>query len=74
MDKKEQFKNLVNTDPNFVFSKKYNYNIDNLLQRYKEGCSNKLICTVLILKSNELNKIYNNIVLKLKQMMNGENI
>lgn len=71
---KNTIKKKIETEETFIYSKKYDYDINILLGKYGAGCSNKIICTVLMLKPNELNKIYNKIVMKLKQKLNGDDI
>jgi DNA-binding NarL/FixJ family response regulator len=53
-------------DPDFINLKRFDYSIEKLLERYPEGAPNKLIAQGLMLSEDEVDTIFNNIILKLR--------
>ena len=59
-------RHLVKSEPDFVYLKRFNYSIEELLERYPEGAPNRLIAQGLLLSVEEVETIYENILAKLR--------
>lgn len=64
-----QAKALIETDPSFIYSKRFNYDIQELLRRYPEGCPNRIIAAVLLVTEDDVEMRYRQIVAKLRSTM-----
>lgn len=64
-----QAKHLIETDPDFVLSKKYNYDINELLKRYPDGVPKHVCASVLMVTEDEIDEMYLKIVNKLRAYM-----
>lgn len=60
------------TDPHFVNSKRFNYDIENVLNRYPDGCPEHVIASLLQIELDDISEIYEEIVLKLRKEMGIE--
>lgn len=65
----EQMKQLIENDPDFIASKRYNYSLKMLLERYPEGCPDRIVASALQLEEEEIDAIYQEIVKKLRKAM-----
>lgn len=63
----------VKHDPDFVYLKRFNYSIQELLERYPEGAPDRLIAQGLLLTEEELDTLYENILEKLRRAMGVNN-
>lgn len=67
---KEEIKNRIGKDPDFIYSSKYGNSMEKLIQKYPTGCPDKIIAQVLLLDSpEEVEEIYQGIVKKLREKM-----
>jgi hypothetical protein len=65
----DQARQLISTDEKFVYSKRFEYNIDKLAERHPEGCSNRVIAGVLMITEDDVDDHYERIVKKLRALM-----
>lgn len=65
----EDAKILLVTDPNFVYSKRFGYLIDNMINRYPDGCPVHVIANALLLTEDDVETMYRQIVQKLRALM-----
>lgn len=63
-------KKKVRNDPDYINLKRFNYSLKELLERYPEGAPDRLIAQALMMSEDELESLYNSIVLKLRNAMN----
>lgn len=62
----EKVKTLLGTDPDYIFSSKYGFSLKNVLVKYPNGCPNKIIASSLMIKEEDVEKLYATIVTKLQ--------
>lgn len=66
----EEIQKKLENDKDFIYSAKYNYSINQIIEKHPEGCTDKLIAKVLKLESPEqVEVIYQGIVKKLRKKM-----
>lgn len=57
------------TDPDYIALKRFDYSINKLVERYPDGAPPKLIAQALLITEEEVEEIYQGIVLKLREAM-----
>lgn len=68
---KEDLKKRVETEPDFINSKKYGYSYSAFIEKNSSNRNNdKLICLLLVLEPDELNKIWKSIIEKGRRYFN----
>jgi hypothetical protein len=70
----EQIKNMIETDPDYIASKRYGYSLAALLERYPDGCPDRIIATVLQMTEEEVEYAYQSIVKKLRRLMKVDSL
>ena len=68
MNSHEQ-KKLVAEDPNYVALKRFEFSLEKVLDRYPEGCPDRLIAQALMIPEHEVEELYQNAVVKLRMIM-----
>lgn len=68
----QQAKLLIESDPDFIYSKRFNYSLDELVKRHPDGCPNRVIASVLMVTEDDVDEWYQRIVLKLRAVMGVE--
>jgi hypothetical protein len=64
-----QAKLAIEADPDFIYSKRFNYSLVELKRRYPEGCPDRIVAAVLMITEDDVEAIYKRIVLKLRESM-----
>jgi hypothetical protein len=64
-----QAKQLIESDPDFIYSKRFNYSLAELQKRYPDGCPDRIIAAVLMITEDDVEAIYQKIVVKLRNAM-----
>lgn len=62
----------LDEDPDYINSKRFEYSLQNLLERYPEGCPDRIIANCLGLDEEDVEALYNKVVDKLKQRIGVE--
>lgn len=57
----------INSDPDYIYCKKYNNSISEILKKHPNGIPDNIISKVLRLKPNQLSIIFSKILAKLKE-------
>lgn len=70
-------KNLIDTDPDFVNLKKFDFSLKKCLEyytpeKYPDGIPTKIIAQALALTEEEVSDLYLSVVQKLRQIMKVE--
>jgi hypothetical protein len=60
----------VRHDPNFIYLKRFNYSLEELVERYPEGAPDRLIAQALLMTEEDVENLYNNIIAKMRRNMN----
>lgn len=68
----DDIKKKLRKDPEFVFSKRYDYSIVKLEERYPDGAPNNVIANVLMLSEAEVEEEYQRVVVKMRGSMGVE--
>lgn len=62
-------KKRVNEDQDFVALKRFDYSLEALLERYPDGCPDRVIAQALLISEPEVEELYQETVLKLRSIM-----
>lgn len=65
----ETTKQLIKSDKDFIYSKRFDNSLSKLLEKYPEGVPNKVIAQVLLITEEEVEKIVEEAVLSLRKSM-----
>lgn len=68
----DDIQNLLHHDKNFIYSKRFNFDIEKLLERYPDGAPAKLIAQVLLISEEEVEKIIESTILQIRSKMKVE--
>lgn len=67
-----QIRSLIENDPDYIYSHKYNYSLKELEKERPNGVSDKFIANVLLLSIQDIKIIYENIIKKTRQILKIE--
>ena len=67
----DEVKNKIKEDEDFVYVKRFDYSLSKLLERYPEGCPNRVIAQALMVTEDDVDAMYNDIVAKLRGRIGG---
>ena len=59
----------LENDPDYIALKRFDYSIKKLLQRYPEGCPDRIIANALLIPEEDVEDIYMSTVQKLRDIM-----
>lgn len=62
----------LNDDPDYVHLRRFGYSVEKLLERYPDGCPDKMIAAALLITEEELATAYAKIVQYLRDTMEVE--
>jgi hypothetical protein len=62
-------KRRILEEDEFVFSKRHNYSMTELENRYPEGCPDNVIASVLLMTEEEVVEAYQQLVLRYRSLM-----
>lgn len=65
----EEIKELIEQDKDFIYSKRFDFSIEKLLERYPEGAPPKVIAQVLLVTEEEVDKLTQEAILSLRKKM-----
>jgi hypothetical protein len=60
---------LIQSDPDYIYSKRFNYSLNELKERYPDGCPDRIIAAVLMITEDDVQIWYEKIVEKLRNQM-----
>jgi len=66
---KEEVQHKLENDPNFIAIKRFDFNISKLLERYPNGCSDKVIAQALNMNETQLKELEEKVLAKLRDAM-----
>lgn len=67
-----EIKDLIETDPDFINIKRFDYSLNNLLKRYPEGVPDRIIAAALQMTEDEIQSLYTTVLDKLRKKINNE--
>lgn len=65
----EEINELLHKDKDFIYSKRFDYSIEKLLERYPDGAPIKVIAQVLLVTEEEVEKLTQEAILTLRKKM-----
>jgi hypothetical protein len=68
----EEARKKVNEDPDFVNSKRYDYSLQKLEERYPDGAPDNVIANALMIEEKEVEPEFDKVVVKLREKMGVE--
>ena len=70
---KEEMRYKIVNDPDWIFSKKNDFSLEKLKERYPEGCPDRIGASVMRLSLEDFQREYEQIVAKLRQTFGVDN-
>jgi len=62
-------KHLINTDPDFVYMKRFDYSLDKLMDRYPDGAPTKIIAQAMMMTEDEVEDLYETVIVKMREAL-----
>lgn len=62
----EQMRKRINTDPDFVALKRFDFSLEKVIEKHPNGVPNKLIAAALLMTEEEVEDLYEKVVAKLR--------
>lgn len=68
----DQARKMLHEDPDFIALKRYDYSLKKLMERYPDGCPDRVIASALMITEDDVENMHQEIVLKLRAAMGVE--
>ncbi len=68
----EEIQELLQKDKDFIYSKRFDFSIDKLLERYPDGAPLKVIAQVLLITEEEVEKLTQEAIVSIRRKMKVE--
>jgi len=65
----DEIRSRIDGDPDFVNLKRFDYSLAKLLERYPEGCPDRVIAHALLVSEEEVEELYDIAVERLRELM-----
>jgi len=65
----EEINELLHKDTDFIYSKRFDFSIEKLLERYPDGAPLKVIAQVLLITEEEVERLTQEAILSLRKKM-----
>ena len=65
-------KQLIETEPDFVYMKRFDYSLDKLMERYPDGAPTKIIAQAMMMTEDEVEELYELVIVKMRQALKVE--
>jgi hypothetical protein len=65
----DEIKTLISDDEDYVYLKRFNFSLRNVLERYSDGCPDRIIAQALCMSEEEVNEMYEYIIIRLRAFM-----
>lgn len=70
--KDEEIRNKIQKDPDYIYNPKMGNSLKKMVDRYPDGIEDEKIAKVLCMDLEEVNEIYENILVKLRKVLEVE--
>ena len=70
----EEVQELIRKDKDFIYSKRFDFSLKKLLERYPEGAPTKLIAQVLLMEESEVEELVEESISSIRKKMKVENL
>lgn len=64
-----QVKALIEGDPDFIYSKRFDFSLKRLLERHPDGSPDRIVAAVLMITEDDVEARYRQVVAKLRRLM-----
>lgn len=68
----EEIRQLIDTEPDFVNLRRYGNSLEKVIETYPDGAPDKVIAQALLMTPEEVEELYENVVIKLRVLMKVE--
>lgn len=65
-------KQLIDTEPDFVYMKRFDFSLDKLMERYPDGAPTKIIAQAMMMTEDEVEELYQLVIVKMRQALKVE--
>lgn len=62
-------KQLIETEPDFVYMKRFDYSLNKLMDRYPDGAPTKIIAQAMMMTEDEVEELYEAVIVKMRQAL-----
>lgn len=69
-----EVRRLLETDPDFLHLKRFDFSMGKLLERYPEGVPDRIIAQALLMTEDDVEILYNQTVEKLRNLMGVKDV
>ncbi len=59
-------KQLIETEPDFVYMKRFDYSLNKLMERYPDGAPTKVIAQAMMMTEDEVEELYEAVIIKMR--------
>jgi len=59
----------IETDPDFIAIKRFEYSLKKVLERYPEGAPTKVIAAALLMSEEDVEEMYQQVVIKMREKL-----
>lgn len=70
--KSTEAKEKIDNDPDFVYIKRFDFSLRQLVEKHPGGVPDRVVAAALMLTEDDVEEIYNEIVVKLREAMKVE--
>jgi hypothetical protein len=65
-------KQLIETEPDFVYMKRFDYSLNKLMDRYPDGAPTKIIAQAMMMTEDEVEELYEAVIVKMRAALKVE--
>ncbi len=65
----EEARIRIETDPDFIFVKRFDYSLNKLLERYPDGAPSRVIAQALLITEEDVEAQYEKVIRKMRRKM-----
>lgn len=65
----EEIRSRIETEPDFVNLKRFDFSLEKVLEKYPEGAPPRLVAQALLMTEEEVEELFQQTVLKLREVM-----
>jgi hypothetical protein len=61
----------INTDPDFVATKRFDYSLAQVIERFPDGAPDRTIAHALMIAEDDVERVYQDIVARLREKLDA---
>jgi hypothetical protein len=70
--KGNEARELISTDPDYIYLKRFEFSLAKLVEKHPAGVPDRVIAAALLITEDDVQDIYESIILKLREIMKIE--